>query len=120
MTSHGKKPAYSSRLIHALQFASHIHASQRRKGSAVPYLSHLLASDPVRLVACADKLHNLLCTVRDLRSRPGPDYWQRFSKGKDEQCWYYGACLEAFKTGNPPAMLPEYEIAWREFVELTN
>lgn len=195
MTHKEKMPAYSSHLVHALQFACHIHASQRRKGSEVPYLSHLLAvsalvmdyggseaeaigallhdaaedcggramleqiratfgdavaeivegctdtfddpkpewrlrkeaylrhltsaPDPVRFVACADKLHNLLCTVRDLRGRPGPDYWDRFAKSKKEQLWYYGECLKAFQTGKAPAMLPEYEIAWREFVELT-
>ena len=188
-------PAYSSSLLHALQFAGHIHAEQRRKGGNVPYLSHLmavcalvldyggseteaigallhdaaedcggremlekvrntfgskvaeivegctdtfedpkpdwrprkeaylqhlvLASDPVRTVACADKLHNLLCTVRDLREAPGVTYWSRFTAGRDEQLWYYQGCLESFHKGNPPPMLREFEIVFAEFQKLT-
>jgi (p)ppGpp synthase/HD superfamily hydrolase len=196
VTEKNGNPAYSSSFLHALQFASHIHASQRRKGSGVPYLSHLMAvgalvldyggseteaigallhdaaedwggremlervrttfgdrvaeivegctdtfEDPkpawrprkeayirrlheapesVRLVACADKLHNLLCTVRDLRANPGADYWQRFSAGRESQLWYYAACFDVFRSGKPPAMLLEYEIVWLEFVELAD
>jgi (p)ppGpp synthase/HD superfamily hydrolase len=188
-------PAYSSSLLHALQFAGHIHAEQRRKGGDVPYLSHLMAvcalvldyggseteaigallhdaaedcggremlekvrntfgakvadivegctdtfedpkpdwkprkeayishlaeaQDSVRRVACADKLHNLLCTVRDLRTLPGQEYWGRFSAGRDAQRWYYGGCLDAFRKGNPPPMLREFEIVFGEFEELT-
>lgn len=189
-------PAYSSSLLHALQFAGHIHAEQRRKGGNVPYLSHLMAvcalvldyggseaeaigallhdaaedcggremlekvsntfghkvaeivegctdtfedpkpdwrprkeaylqhladaSDPVRTVACADKLHNLLCTVRDLREQPGPGYWSRFTAGRDEQIWYYQGCLDSFRKGNRPPMLNEFEIVFTEFQKLTN
>lgn len=188
-------PAYSSSLLHALQFAGHIHAEQRRKGSDIPYLSHLMAvcaivldyggseteaigallhdaaedcggrqmlekvrntfgdpvaeivegctdtfedpkpewrprkegyirhlagaPDPVRMVACADKLHNLLCTVRDLRAAPGPDYWTRFTAGRDEQLWYYRGCMEAFGQGKRPPMLREFEIVFAEFEKLT-
>ena len=191
MANKSATPAYSSSLLHALQFAGHIHAEQRRKGGDVPYLSHLMAvcalvldyggseteaigallhdaaedcggkemlakvrntfgeevagivegctdtfedpkpdwrprkeayvahlkeaNDSVRIVACADKLHNLLCTVRDLRQTPGAEYWNRFSAGRDSQLWYYEACLDAFSTGNEPPMLPEYRIVFKEF-----
>lgn len=189
------QPAYSSRFIHALQFAGHIHATQRRKGSEIPYLSHLMAvsalvmdhggteseaigallhdaaedcggrpmldliratfgtevtdivdgctdtfeepkpawkprkeiyirhlrtaSDAVRTVACADKLHNMTCTVRDLRRHNGPAYCSRFSTGRDEQVWFYRSCLDAFKKGKAPAMLDEYEITLKAFEELS-
>jgi (p)ppGpp synthase/HD superfamily hydrolase len=195
MTSSKGVPAYSSSLLHALQFAGHIHADQRRKGGDIPYLSHLMAvcalvldyggteteaigallhdaaedcggremldrvrntfgdkvaeivagctdtfedpkpawkprkeayiqhlrtaSDSVRTVACGDKLHNLLCTVRDLRAHPGAEYWSRFSAGREDQVWYYRSCLEAFRQGKAPAMLPEYAIVFREFEELS-
>ena len=83
------------------------------------YVAHLReASDSVRIVACADKLHNLLCTVRDLRQAPGPGYWDRFSAGRDSQHWYYEACLDAFTIGKEPTMLSEYRIVFREFETL--
>ncbi len=195
MTTTTDQPTYSSRFIYALQFASHIHATQRRKGSEIPYLSHLMAvsalvmdyggteseaigallhdaaedcggrpmldriratfgtevanivdgctdtfeepkptwkprkedyirhlrtaSDAVRTVACADKLHNMTCTVRDLRRDPDPAYWSRFSTGRDDQVWFYQSCLGAFKEGKPPAMLDEYEITLKAFKELS-
>lgn len=83
------------------------------------YVAHLAdATDAVRTVACADKLHNLLCVVRDLRAAPGPGYWKRFNAGQDEQLWYYRACAQAFATGRPPAMLDEYQRTLREFESL--
>jgi (p)ppGpp synthase/HD superfamily hydrolase len=200
MTTHLKPdvestPALSSRYLHALQFAGHIHSHQHRKGIGTPYLSHLMAvsalvldfggtedeaigallhdaaedcggrpmlakirttfgkevaaivdgctdtfdtpkpdwrprkeayvahlrvaADPVRTVACADKLHNLLCTVRDLRAHPEPDYWSRFSAGRESQVWYYQACLDAFAAGKAPPMIAEYRIVLNEFLTLT-
>jgi (p)ppGpp synthase/HD superfamily hydrolase len=38
------RPQYSDRLIEALAVAARLHATQRRKGSDVPYLSHLLGT----------------------------------------------------------------------------
>lgn len=83
------------------------------------YVAHLAdATDAVRTVACADKLHNLLCVVRDLRAAPGPGYWQRFNAGREDQLWYYRACAQAFSAGRPPAMLDEYRQTLREFESL--
>lgn len=83
------------------------------------YIRHLQdAGDSTRIVACADKLHNLTCTVRDLRQDPGPGYWKRFSAGRESQLWYYGGCLDAFSAGKPPPMLAEYRMLFREFTEL--
>jgi hypothetical protein len=36
-------PAYTERYVAALEFAATLHVTQRRKGSGVPYLAHLLA-----------------------------------------------------------------------------
>jgi (p)ppGpp synthase/HD superfamily hydrolase len=46
------------------------------------------APDEVRLIVCADKLHNLLSIKEDLISK-GETVWERFGKGRDSQAWYY-------------------------------
>lgn len=57
------------------------------------YLAHLATADrSARLVAAADKLHNMACTVDDLRSQ-GPAFWTRFKTGAAEQSWFYGECV---------------------------
>ena len=43
------EPLYSGRLIDALGVAARLHADQRRKGSDVPYLSHLLGTCGIAL-----------------------------------------------------------------------
>jgi len=43
------EPLYSGRLIDALGVAGSLHADQRRKGSDVPYLSHLLGTCGIAL-----------------------------------------------------------------------
>jgi (p)ppGpp synthase/HD superfamily hydrolase len=45
--------------------------------------------DNTLLVAGSDKLHNLTCTVRDVR-RDGPETLKRFNAGADGLAWYYG------------------------------
>ncbi|MCP5279459.1 MAG: HD domain-containing protein [Thiobacillus sp.] len=52
-----------------------------------------------KLVACADKLHNLSNTLRDIQIE-GVDTWKaRMAKTKngaaDKQVWYYEKCLKA-------------------------
>ena len=42
-------PLYSERLIDALGVAARLHAGQRRKGSDIPYLSHLLGTCAIAL-----------------------------------------------------------------------
>jgi (p)ppGpp synthase/HD superfamily hydrolase len=43
------EPLYSERLIEALGVAARLHAHQRRKGSDIPYLSHLLGTCAIAL-----------------------------------------------------------------------
>lgn len=43
------EPLHSERLIDALGVAARLHATQRRKGSDVPYLSHLLGTCSIAL-----------------------------------------------------------------------
>lgn len=56
-----------------------------------------------KLVACADKLHNIGHTLRDIQSE-GVEAWKaRMAKSKngsaEKQTWYYLGCLEALGTG---------------------
>jgi (p)ppGpp synthase/HD superfamily hydrolase len=45
-----KEPSlYSERLIRALEAAAQLHATQRRKGTQIPYLSHLLGTCAIAL-----------------------------------------------------------------------
>jgi (p)ppGpp synthase/HD superfamily hydrolase len=42
----------------------------------------------VRVIACADRLHNLRTMVRDLEA-VREDLWNRFNRGRSAQAWYY-------------------------------
>jgi len=60
-----------------------------------------------KLVTCADKLHNISHTLRDIRTE-GAETWKvRMEKSAnasgEKQCWYYLGCLEAlsFEWSNP-------------------
>jgi (p)ppGpp synthase/HD superfamily hydrolase len=61
------------------------------------YVAHIAdASDSVRLVSAADKLHNaraLLCDFREV----GDALWGRFNAGPEDILWYYRALASAFK-----------------------
>jgi (p)ppGpp synthase/HD superfamily hydrolase len=61
------------------------------------YIDHLTtADDGVRLVSCADKLHNCRAMVHDYRNK-GEALWERFSAGREEQVWFYRACTTALR-----------------------
>lgn len=45
------------------------------------------ASQEIKFVSCADKLHNVL-TVRQTFDEIGDRVWERFSRGYDGQKWY--------------------------------
>lgn len=68
------------------------------------YLAQLTNEPPsAKLVSCADKLHNLSNTLRDIQIE-GVDAWRvRMGKSKngqpEKQIWYYGMCLKALSAG---------------------
>lgn len=79
-----------------------------------------LAAEPARakLVSCADKLHNLSNTLRDIQVE-GVDAWTaRMAKTKngsaDNQLWYYSECLKALSQGWSNPMLDCFAAAVRE------
>ncbi len=72
-----------------------------RKESYLQAMAEKPAS--AKLVACADKLHNIGHTLRDIQSE-GAEAWKaRMSKSEngtaEKQTWYYLGCLEAISTG---------------------
>lgn len=61
---------------------------ETRKEHTITYLK--TAPIEVRLVACADKLHNVRSMLVDY-SRVGEELWKRFKRGREKQEWYYRA-----------------------------
>ena len=65
------------------------------------YLAHLAdASDSVRLVSSADKLHNARTVLSDYRLL-GEDLWERFNGGKEGTLWYYRAIADTLQGDGP-------------------
>mgnify|MGYP000978965466 CR=1 FL=1 len=63
------------------------------------YLAHLRRSPAdVRLVSCADKLHNCRSIRMDLRLA-GPAVFQRFQGGREGTLWYYQELAVALGEG---------------------
>lgn len=63
------------------------------------YLAHLrYQPDDVKLVSCADKLHNCRTLVMDVRAH-GPGTFERFTGKQDGTLWYYRAVTDALAHG---------------------
>jgi (p)ppGpp synthase/HD superfamily hydrolase len=45
------------------------------------------------IVCAADKVNNLTAVLRDYDA-VGEQLWERFNAGREDQLWWYGACLE--------------------------
>lgn len=59
---------------------------EERKEHTISFLR--TASEEIRIVVCADKLHNIRSMIRDYEEL-GDQVWRRFSRGRDKQEWYY-------------------------------
>jgi (p)ppGpp synthase/HD superfamily hydrolase len=59
---------------------------EARKSHSIEYFR--TAPLPVKLVAAADKFHNLTATQR-IQQSAGPAVWNRFRRGIEQQAWYY-------------------------------
>ena len=75
------------------------------------YLLRLADKSPVaKLVSCADKLHNLSNTLRDIQVEGVAAWKVRMAKTKngqaEKQLWYYAGCLDALSNGwNAPILV---------------
>ncbi|MCJ7679613.1 MAG: HD domain-containing protein [Candidatus Aminicenantes bacterium] len=56
------------------------------------------ASRDVKVVACADKLHNLQIIAEQVEQF-GDNVWERFVEGRDSREWYYRTLVECFSSG---------------------
>jgi GTP pyrophosphokinase len=76
---------------------------RERKEAAIATARSAGAS--VRLVIAADKIHNALSVLRELR-QIGDEVWQRFRGGRDGSLWYYREMAMALaasdQTGSDP------------------
>lgn len=66
------------------------------------------ASDDVRLVSAADKLHNVRTILPDYRAA-GDSVFERFSGRRAGTLWYYRAVLDVLRNGNPNRLVKELE-----------
>jgi len=76
------------------------------------------ASDDVRLVSAADKLHNVRTILADYR-REGDAVWDRFSGRRDGTLWYYRAVLDVLREGTPNRLIDELQRVVTELEGLT-
>jgi len=65
---------------------------EERKRHTLEFLK--TATPEVRLVACADKLHNIRTIAAEYK-RIGDKVWSRFKRGKKEQEWYYQGLVKS-------------------------
>jgi (p)ppGpp synthase/HD superfamily hydrolase len=73
------------------------------------YLARLtLASRDAKLVAAADKLHNLRCTVADLRSA-GPRAMDKFNAPARDVVAFHAACIATVRDALPKALVDELD-----------
>jgi (p)ppGpp synthase/HD superfamily hydrolase len=78
------------------------------------YLDHLRDAPPaVRLVSCADKLHNARAIAADYRHH-GEALWQRFNAGPDDILWYYRELSAIFTARGPERLAAELALVVAE------
>lgn len=74
-------------------------------------------SPEARMVAMADKLHNVRTLAADYR-RSGEELWTRFNGHRDGTLWYYRAFVEAMCRSGSEPLIRELAEAVNEFFEL--
>jgi len=79
------------------------------------YIAHLHTATPsVRLIAAADKLHNVRSLLADYR-RMGDDLWQHFRGGREGTLWYYRSVVDALRAHEKRPIVDELAQAVADF-----
>jgi (p)ppGpp synthase/HD superfamily hydrolase len=78
-----------------------------RKKHTIEYLK--TAPLEIRVVVCADKLHNIR-SISDDYEQMGEDVWTKFKRGKDQQKWYYQNVLASLGLQSSFNLLEELKI----------
>jgi (p)ppGpp synthase/HD superfamily hydrolase len=88
------------------------------KARKLEYLNHLRqASDDVRLVSAADKLHNARTILADYR-KDGDSVWERFNGRREGTLWYYRAVLDVLREERTNRLVEELECVVTELETL--
>lgn len=100
-------PALSSRFAEGLQLAFRLHRNQRRKGTSIPYISHLLAVVSLVMEAGGDEDQAIAALLHDAAEDQGGE---RILSEIEEQfgprvASYVEACSDTLTNPKPP---------WRE------
>ncbi|MBT2679401.1 HD domain-containing protein [Bacillus sp. ISL-35] len=80
---------------------------EERKQHTIDFLKN--APEEIRVVACADKLHN----VRSIRldaEKSGEQVWNRFRRGKEQQEWYYRNVIDSLGEASNFPLLEQLKI----------
>ncbi|MFT9598123.1 HD domain-containing protein [Mesobacillus sp.] len=80
---------------------------EERKEHTIEFLK--TASEEIRVVACADKLHNVRSIRQDV-VQLGEVVWSRFNRGRDQQEWYYSHVLKSLGHSSTFPLLEELEM----------
>ncbi|MEH7436934.1 HD domain-containing protein [Neobacillus drentensis] len=78
-----------------------------RKKHTIEYLR--TAPEEIRVVACADKLHNIRSISGDIELF-GDQVWERFKRGKEQQKWYYTHVIESLGLQSSFQLLDELKL----------
>lgn len=80
---------------------------EERKEHTIEFLK--TASEEIRAVACADKLHNIRSIIKDYGAE-GEAVWKRFNRGRDQQEWYYRSLVESLGHTSNFELLKEFQL----------
>lgn len=80
---------------------------QARKEHTIEFLK--TAAEDIRVVACADKLHNIRSIIKDYQQL-GDKVWERFNAGKEKQKWYYTHIADSLGSQSKFPMLEQLKI----------
>ncbi len=75
------------------------------------------ASASVRLIAAADKLHNVRCLLREYR-RGGEAIWAHFHGGREGALWHSRAVADALNQGGDSPLVAELQRAVAELEKI--
>jgi len=80
---------------------------EERKEHTIEYLK--TAPEDIRVVACADKLHNVRSILLDIELN-GDDVWTRFKRGREQQAWYYRNVIDSLGAESTFPLLEELKL----------
>ena len=83
------------------------------------YIENIKSAGPsVRLISCADKLHNAASILSEYR-KVGEKVWDRFNADKSETLWFYSAMVDALRgAGEDRPILKELEATVKDLQSL--